>query len=136
MSNNYCLFLDDYRHPKCLKDTRTWEVVRSYNEFVDKITKCGLPQFISFDHDLAWGQYPQAGEDQNTPIDYNNPRYAKEKTGYHCAKWLVDYCKEKNLPLPDWQTHSMNPVGRININQLLLSYRQYEYRQRNDTPES
>jgi hypothetical protein len=119
----YNLFIDDYREPMCLRDTRTWETVTSYNQFVDKITKDGLPSFISFDHDLAWEQYPQKGEVMGE-IDYNDPRYAKAKTGYHCAMWLVDYCQQKNLSLPNFQVHSMNPVGKQNIIQLLTKFKE------------
>lgn len=119
----YNLFLDDYRDPKCLQDTHTWEIVRNYNAFVDKIAKDGLPRFISFDHDLAWEQYPQDGEEQNKPINYNEPRYANEKTGYHCAKFVIRYCEERGLEFPNYQVHSMNPVGRQNIISLIESYK-------------
>ncbi len=122
---SYNLFLDDVREPMCLKDTRTWEVVRSYNEFVDKIKKDGLPRFISFDHDLANAQYPVRGEDFTLPIDYSKGRYG-QNTGYHCAVWLTNFCKENKLPLPDWQVHSLNPVGRVNIAQLLGRYKETE----------
>lgn len=126
MSNEYLLFLDDYRDPLCLRDLKTWEVVRNYNEFVEKITKNGLPKFISFDHDLSWEHYPQNKEDYEKPIDYNEPRYARAKTGYHCAQFLIEYCQKNKLKLPAWQVHSMNPVGRVNINQLLTKYKEFE----------
>jgi hypothetical protein len=127
----YNLFLDDFRSPECLKDTRDWEIVRSYQSFIDKITKDGLPIFISFDHDLSDVHYPTSREDSQKPIDYQSERYSKEKTGYHCVVWLINYCQDKKLPLPNWQVHSMNPVGRVNINQLLRNYREYEQRQSN-----
>lgn len=118
----YNLFLDDIRESKCLGDTRTWEVVRSYQAFVDKITKDGLPRFISFDHDLADGQYPKSYADQFKPIDYNEPKW-KENTGYHCAKFVIRYCEERGLEFPNYQVHSMNPVGRQNIISLIESYK-------------
>lgn len=45
-----------------------------------------------------------------------------EKTGYDCAKWLVEYCLDNNLKLPKWNIQSANPVGKDNINGLLLSF--------------
>lgn len=117
------LFLDDYRLPKDAGDymndsrylTECWVLVRTYKEFVRFIEKEGLPTLISFDHDLANEHYGFNG-------DYNE---LKEKTGYHCAKWLVDYCFQRNLPLPEYLVHSMNPVGRENITLYLNNYRRY-----------
>jgi len=44
------------------------------------------------------------------------------KTGYDCAKWLVNYCIDGNLILPKWNIQSSNPVGKDNINGLLTSF--------------
>ena len=43
------LYLDDSRVPK----TEGWDIVRTYEDFVEWITKNGLPNEVSFDHDLA-----------------------------------------------------------------------------------
>jgi hypothetical protein len=59
------LFLDDIRHPNDVytytQQTiflhKNWEIVRNYMEFVQWITINGLPDFISFDHDLADMEY-------------------------------------------------------------------------------
>lgn len=102
------LYLDDVR-PVPLG----WVLVKNYDEFVNYITINGLPEFISFDHDLAEEQYP-----------WNDPNYGKgflsydtykEKTGYDCVKWLVEYCQTNNLSLPPYQTHTMNPIGKKNM---------------------
>ncbi len=117
------LFLDDHRVPRDAGDyinepryrTENWVVVRTYDEFVKFISKEGLPSVISFDHDLADEHYAFRG-------DYKE---LKEKTGYHCAKWLVDYCFNKRLPLPECLVHSMNPVGKQNISLYLENYRKH-----------
>jgi hypothetical protein len=114
----YNLFLDDERDSRCLQDTKTWETVRSYNEFVDKITKDGPPGFISFDHDLDDAHYPKEPGEALREIDYNHPKY-KVKSGYHCALWLIEYCKKMNVPLPKWQVHSMHMTGRYNITKVM-----------------
>lgn len=133
----YLLFLDDVRNANAfLKDIRTWVTVRTYNDFVALVEKEGLPKFISFDHDLSTEHYLSviAGdlypdkkwsnlsveEAKKVPVPYD--KY-KEKTGYDCAKWLINYCDEKKLPLPDYQIHSMNPVGKENIKSLLEGYK-------------
>lgn len=67
--------------------------VKSYNEFKEYITKNGLPDFVSFDRDLGNGPY----------------------NGEACASWLVDYCRENGLKLPDYYPHTANRKGRANI---------------------
>ena len=58
------LFLDDIRVPKDAIGLvpsnmnqfyweNNWVVVKNYDEFRNYIEKNGLPDFISFDHDLA-----------------------------------------------------------------------------------
>ncbi len=105
--NHYKLFLDDERKPSQVKwvpmPLGPWVIVRDYATFVDYITKNGIPAFVSFDHDLADGTF-------------------KEKTGFHCAQWLVEYCLDKDLPFPEYQVHSMNPIGKENIRQYIESF--------------
>ncbi len=45
-----------------------------------------------------------------------------EKTGYDCAKWLVEYCMNKGVKHPPYMVHSMNPVGKQNIISYVESY--------------
>lgn len=107
----YNLFLDDMRNPnKFLDDVRTWEIAKSYTEFVKIIQARGMPGFISFDHDLP----------------YQNPEHPVEKSGYDCARWLIEYCMKTSQPLPEFQVHSMNPNGKINIQCLLDSYKKIQ----------
>ena len=104
---NYNLFLDDVRMPMGVhlydskpiyKDNKDWVIVRNYNDFINCIIDNGLPNIVSFDHDL--GDFDQ---------------YGNEKTGYDCVKWLVDYCIDNNLGFPDYMIHSMNTVGDTNM---------------------
>ena len=89
------LFLDDLR-----PIPNGYIGIRSYTEFVAYITDKGLPDFISFDHDLGL-----------------------EESGYDCAKWLVNYCLDYDLRLPQFNVHSQNPVGKINILSLLNNFK-------------
>jgi hypothetical protein len=114
------LFLDDIRNPKdCANGLvpshlnkfyweSDWFIVRSHNEFVDWITENGLPDFISFDHDLA---------DEHYIMDFSRILDAipMEKTGYDSAKWLGNHCLDNKLKLPSFVVHSQNPVGKTNI---------------------
>ena len=61
------LYLDDLR-PTPVDFDRVYD----YEGFTEYILQKGLPDFISFDHDLGEG-----------------------KSGYDCAKFLIDYCLEK-----------------------------------------
>ena len=108
----YNLFLDDVRSPMCLGLLISWETVKNYNAFVNIITDKGLPDFISFDHDLCW---------EDIDKDPFSESFV-EKTGMDCAKWLVEYCTKNKLSLPKWQVHSLNVDGKKNIISLLKSY--------------
>lgn len=119
---SYNLFLDDMRVPEdCFEYTHQpvylmedWVVVTNYEEFVMAITERGLPDMISFDHDLGDEHYGK------TEILYD--QYT-EKTGYHCAKWLLEYIMDHELELPQHiLIHSMNPVGSKNIESLFKTY--------------
>jgi hypothetical protein len=94
-----------------------WVVVRSYNEFVDTINKLGSPTFVSYDHDIASSHYGHGLRGDNIPYDSYT-----EKTGYDCAKFLIEYCMKKGVKHPLYQVHSMNPVGKVNIISYVESY--------------
>ena len=128
------LFLDDIRIPKDaiglvpsnlnqLYWENDWSIVRNYTEFCDYIQKYGLPDFVSFDHDLADDHYNDLFSDENwsksdSDVVLKYDEY-KEKTGYECAKWLVDWCLENEKQFPDFIVHSANPVGKKNIESYL-----------------
>ncbi len=121
------LYLDDVRTPK----DDNWQVVRNYDEFVAHIKMNGLDNYeiISLDHDLgdtAMREYYN-NVSPNYTLDYNN---IQEKTGLHCAKWLVnefynvnpkwsklarDVKKGKPFPFPKVYVHSANPIGSANM---------------------
>ena len=104
------LYLDDVRIPQ----SEGWEIVRSYDDFVKWIQENGLPDEVSFDHDLADVFYDPTTQKQG--FKYH------ETTGYDAAKWLCEYCWGNGLPIPTWNVHSANPVGRDNINSILKSF--------------
>lgn len=111
------LYLDDIRNPK----TEGWTIVRNYDDFVKYITENGLPDEISFDHDLG---DDIARENVENGMSKRKARLLKKdsKSGYDCAKWLCEYCWGNGLPLPTWNVHSANPVGRDNIIAILENF--------------
>lgn len=131
------LFLDDlrvptdcpkihymlYRVPDLNIYNDDWDIVRSHGQFIKWIEENGLPDIVSFDHDL--------GDDTNLrgvlPIeewfDIDNNR---EYTGMDSAKWLVDYCLDNDLTLPEFIVHSANPSGYENIDGLLTSFKKQQ----------
>lgn len=138
IETTYKVFLDDVRN---VIDVRhyignniyldsNWLVVRNYNEFVNAImigynNYNVFPYLISFDHDLADEHYSKKMHKKNH--EYNS-LYEKfnEKTGYDCAKWLVEFCIDNSVKLPKFLIHSMNPVGGENIKQYLNNYLYHE----------
>lgn len=127
MTQKYNIYLDDVRTPVADE----WVVVRSYDEFVVKITELGLNniEYISLDHDLgdtAMQEYFQ-NVSPNYQLNYDN---IKEKTGLDCAKWLINHFYDthpkrlemhrndkRSYPLifPTVYVHSANPIGSANI---------------------
>lgn len=117
--NKKWIYLDDIRTPKVPGD---WVVVRSYDEFVETVDRIGFENIalISLDHDLG----PSAMAEWHTNVytnytlDYNN---ITEKTGYDCAKWLVEQWIG-GKPFIKTVTHSANAIGAGNITGLINNY--------------
>lgn len=126
------LWLDDYRDPYINDEGRVppqfnsediiW--VRDYDEFTDWIIKNGLPDAISFDHDLAPEHYtpPEYWDDYLASKTYQESKTYEIPNGFDCAWWLTQYCWLKKLDLPLWYVHSANPVGADKIKDCLNRY--------------
>ena len=103
------LWLDDERDPTNehwhsffpVKHPRVhW--AKDFEAFKNYIMRNGLPDAICFDHDLG-----------------------TDNSGMDAAKWLVEYCLERNLKMPLWSIQSANPVGKENIASLLNSFERH-----------
>lgn len=86
----YKMFIDDERFPP--ENSGDWVIVRSSTDAIRYVKHQGLPEFISFDHDLG-------GDD----------------TSRKFIKWLTDYMLDNNLSFHNmnftFDVHSQNPVG-------------------------
>jgi hypothetical protein len=101
------LFLDDIRTIEMVYDKSMeseFDIVRSYDQFVEYILKNGLPDFISFDNDLGLNERGELALD-----------------GYAAAKWLV-YESGLDLKNLNFKVHSANPVAAEQIKGLLTNY--------------
>lgn len=99
----YNLFIDDIRLAENHYPEIDMVTVRTYAEGVEYVKQNGLPEFVSFDHDLG-----DLSED--------------EKTGYSFAKFLISYMIDNNIKTEfKYFVHSANPVGVTNINQYLYN---------------
>lgn len=125
------LFLDDIRFPKdawlyddecSLRDKSgisndIWDIVRSYEEFVEYVEQNGIPHVVSLDHDLCPNALKQFEEALLCGwIDY--VKYL-HKTGKHCAEYLVNKCKELKVSVPTFYIHSANHLARPIIRKIL-----------------
>ncbi len=123
------LYLDDVRTP--VQDSPgygPWQVVRNYDQFVRWIQENGVPDYISFDHDLADEHMQDYYNNQargNHQIQYNT---FKEKTGVDCLMFLIDraQARESNRLKPEFPSHisvhSANSVGARNIHSLASNF--------------
>ena len=117
----YNIYLDDIRTPVDNGIVK-WTVVRNYDQFILTVQEIGLANIsiISLDHDLGdsamqeWHNnvYP------NYELNYNN---ITEKTGYDCAKWLVEQWLDGE-PVVTVVTHSANAIGSANIMGYINNY--------------
>jgi len=130
----YYLFLDDERMPGHVTwvslPNMVYEIVRSYDEFVQTVTTRGIPTFVSFDHDLADEHYRVGFEEARALEPWRMQTgesfdYGPEKTGYDCAKWLVDFCEQRNAKFPEFAVHSMNPVGKERISKYIQNAKKH-----------
>ena len=110
------LYLDDIRVPKT--SFIKWDIVRDFKSFREYILKNGIPDLISFDHDLADDHYHIPFEEW----EVQPQRADMEETGFDCAKWLVSYCIEQQIGLPEYIIHSANPIGAENIKTYFESF--------------
>ena len=98
----WTLFLDDIRFPEDVTlagPVSKVIICRTYADAVWAVKTYGMPDYISFDHDLG-----------------------TEETGYTFAKWLGDYLMDNDQKLDSWfayQVHSANPVGAKNIDEYM-----------------
>ena len=116
----YRIYLDDVRTPI---DKENWVVVRSYDEFVQKINEIGLDnvELISLDHDLGDSAMKEwlHGVVRNYELNYDN---ITEKTGMDCTKWLVNQWLDGKAVV-DVVVHSANAVGSANMMGYINNYR-------------
>ena len=100
---SYNLFIDDERFPP--DDGREWVIVRSSEEAIEYVRTRGIPDFISYDHDLG-------GYD----------------TAMRFIRWMIDcYLEDTFDTFPvNYTIHSQNPIGALNIKDLLDGFIQAE----------
>ena len=119
--NKTLIWLDDERNPD-EPQWQAWQVrwspighigvdvvwLKSFKEFKLYLLSNPWPDAICFDHDLGL-----------------------EESGYDCAKYLVNLCIEKDIDIPAFAIHSMNPVGKNNIEAVLINYHEHYLRTHN-----
>ena len=114
------IYLDDVRTPI---EKNEWVIVRSYDEFVEKINEIGLENIslISLDHDLGDTAMAEWHRNvyHNYTLDYDN---ITEKTGMDCTKWLVEQWMD-GKPVVNVVVHSANAIGSANMMGYINNYR-------------
>ena len=102
----YNLFIDDMRNPSdvllCLG--KKWAIAHSKAEAVEIVNELGMPEFISFDHDMTDAHY--------------NGDYSDGQTGADIAFTLVQLF---NGVMCDYEVHSLNPDARKRIHDAIMS---------------
>ena len=114
--------LDAYNAPDI-----EWTWVKTYDAFCKHILKHGIPDVIAFDHDLDDSAYSLWHSHKGYVTEDINYDEYKEKTGYHCAHFLVNLCMDSNIKLKaEIYSHSMNVKGRENILGLISNFKKHQ----------
>ncbi len=79
----------------------------------------GVPKIVSFDHDLGPEAMAECNRWKGEGFSY---AVIQEKTGLDCVNFLVNYCFERRLSLPQYFCHSINSAGKANIISVLKNY--------------
>lgn len=101
-----------------------WDIVRSYKEFVTYIENKGMPDVISFDHDLSdeMMRYYHTVTSKTGEINYDD---ITTKSGKDCAEYLIDKWKASGkVKTPVCYVHSANRWGAANIKEVLKQLEQ------------
>lgn len=125
---SYNLFLDDTHGPKDLWGSTknpdyavyNWVIVKDYDEFVAYIEEKGIPNQVSFDHNLDEEHEESVGK-RKIPYD----KFV-HKTGYDCILWLIGYCIDNQLTLPKCKVHCKPGSGKNNIEEVIAKFIQYQ----------
>lgn len=125
----YALFLDDVRDPNsswmnyCMQcrdyDLVKWTIARSFDEFKAIIDEKGMPDFISYDHDLHDEHYD--GSMWLGLNEYNEvAKNFKHPTGLECAQYVLEKLGDKVHP--PFFPHTQNPIGYMRIMALIADH--------------
>jgi hypothetical protein len=128
----YNLFLDDIRNPEDaflyyeegskrlieLSGITNWLVVRNFESFVKTINDLGLPCVVSFDHDLHFEHVKYYVEETILTGKINYDSFIN-KTGKHCADFLVEKVNVLRVQMPQCYVHSANEYGAKEIRKVL-----------------
>lgn len=95
--------------------------VKDRNEFFKYLRENGLPDFISWDHDLAEEHYTpeEYWDDYDRSKAYQESQNYIHPTGAVVALEFIQYCRYYMRQIPDYHIHSENPVGADNIRTIL-----------------
>ena len=103
------VYLDDIRYPP-----EPWELVRTYRECLEAL-QMGNVDYLSLDHDLGIHESSYYMQEHEFSAGQFWPY-----TGYDVCKWMVEH----NIwPSVSITLHTANPVGRINMRQLINRYK-------------
>lgn len=109
--NTKMLFLDDERYPEDVlwveyPEQVEFVIVRTFKQFCLEVCENLQDyEYISFDHDLQ-------------DFDCSGQEY----TGQDCLRFLIEYCIEGDITLPEVFIHTKNIVGSKNLLSLITTY--------------
>lgn len=134
------LFLDDIRdvqhaflHGEQIELERfsgiprgSWDIVRSYDEFVKSIKERGIPTHVSFDNDLCENHYKLFIKASNEG-GFFDWKFANPKMGLHALQFLINHCKENGVATPIIYIHSANSLARAEMKKMIENAKEQQH---------
>lgn len=120
-----CVYVDDLRLPiQRLEGYADWVVCRSWAEWVEYLSMRGVPDHVSFDHDLAQEHLDDFRKYEFEGIAAINYGDFKQWTGLGCAQYYCEFCELHNLEMKGVAAHcTERPLGARNIRETLNAYK-------------
>lgn len=108
------IYLDDKRQPaESAKKhgvfyLEHFNIVRNIRDFQTEV-RAFFPDVVSLDHDLTYAHY--------------DGDYSDKQTGYDALVWLLDYCDENGLAVPEIRLHTANEEGEERMRTYLNTFK-------------
>lgn len=120
-----CVFVDGERLPVAqIPGYDRWVLCRNFEEWVTYLSYNGVPDLVSFTHDLADEHFQDQAKYELQGIEAIQYNDFVQPTGLQCAQYLCAFCEQNGLPIQAVGVHCPErPMGAHNIRTAVNTYK-------------